>query len=256
MSIIRSLARLIIPEKARNYLLAMQSRLKPQVKHLHELSFWEARLKEERPENDPEYYRKFMMDMGGVKDQSFFDGLICLDIGPGPRGSLNWLTNARFAIGLDPLVEDYMKFGIAEHSMLYVNATAESIPFATSYVDVVFSMNSLDHVDDIKKTCAEIRRVLKPGGYFIGSLNLDEPKSACEPWTLTKSLLERDLFAGWEKQYYEIRPKVDGDLVSYKYFYEECPEELLNAPGPKALWCRLRVPVNVPPSPIAVSNNT
>ena len=216
--------------------------LKP-AKQRVELIFWEQKFKAEGEAPRTEYYRKFMMDMGGIEDQSFFDNLICLDIGCGPRGSLTWLTNARAAIGLDPLADQYTRFGIAEHNMIYVSAPAEQIPLPSRYVDVVFSMNSLDHVDDVVAVCSEVRRVLKPGGYFIGSLNLDERKTLSEPFTLTEELLERHLFSGWEKEFYKIRPKPMDDKgnVTYRYFYEDCPKEILEAPGPRALWCRMRV---------------
>lgn len=208
----------------------------------HELGFWQARLADIGTEPGTDYYRKFMMRMGNVDDISFFDGLVCLDIGCGPRGSLTWLTNARAAIGVDPLAEQYRQFGIDRHRMIYLSCGAEHIPLPTGYVDVVFSMNSLDHVDDVHLVCAEIRRLLKPGGYFIGSLNLYEPATVCEPWTLTEAMLDEELFAGWERQYYEIQPRHDNpeQFGPYKYFFEPCPPELLAAPGPKALWCRFR----------------
>ena len=126
--------------------------------------------------------------------------------------------------------------------MIYISAPAEQIPLPSNYVDVVFSMNSLDHVDDVVAACSEIRRILKPGGYFIGSLNLDEPPTLTEPFMLTEEFLERHLFCGWEKEFYKIRPKVDDTgQVTYRFFYEDCPSELCEAPGPRALWCRLRV---------------
>ncbi len=213
-------------------------------KHASELTFWRGWVEEHGTAPETEYYRKFMMNMGGVADQSFFDNKICVDLGCGPKGSLTWLTNARSAIGLDPLAEDYTEFGIAAHPMLYLSSKAETMPFPSHYVDVVFSMNSLDHVDDLPRTCAEIRRVLKPGGHFIASLNLDEPPTATEPWVLTEALLETLLFHGWVREVYEIRPKVNDEahFGPYKYFYQECPKELLNRSGPKALWCRFRVP--------------
>jgi SAM-dependent methyltransferase len=212
-------------------------------KNTGELQFWEGWVAENGPGPEPDYYRKFMMDMGDIRDEKFFADRVCLDIGCGPMGSLTWLRNARFAIGLDPLAEAYMRFGIERHSMLYLATSAERIPLPTGYVDIVFSMNSLDHVDQLFAVCKEVRRVLKPGGFFIGSLNLDEPPTLEEPWTLTEELLEEHLFKGWEKQFYKIRPKLHdpSHFGPYRYFYEECPKELLNKPGPRSLWCRFKV---------------
>jgi SAM-dependent methyltransferase len=213
-------------------------------KNNFELSFWEGYVASHAPEPETEYYRRFMMRMGNIADQTFFEGKICLDIGCGPRGSLTWLTNAKYAIGLDPLAEAYTRFGIHGHNMLYLRASAERIPLVSAYADVVFSMNSLDHVDDLRGTCTEIRRVLRPGGHFIGSLNLNEPASTAEPWTLTESLLKECLFDGWLAEYYEVQPKVSEDEPGgpYRYFREPAPEHL-RVPGTiSALWCRFRVP--------------
>lgn len=41
------------------------------------------------------------------------------------------------------------------------------IPFADQSFDIVFSSNVLEHVPDLTQLHAEIRRVLKPGGYAI-----------------------------------------------------------------------------------------
>jgi SAM-dependent methyltransferase len=216
------------------------ARLCPVVKNKRELAFWVQYAKEKGAEPETAYYQKFMMDMGDIHDLSFFDDKICLDLGCGPKGSLTWLTKARAAIGLDPLAEFYLPLGIRQHNMLYLRAPAEAIPLPSEYVDVIFSMNSLDHVDNLPVACAEIRRCLKPGGWFIGSLNLEEPKTLTEPWTLGEEFLKQHLFCGWQAEFYKIRPKIKDDY--YKYFYAECPHELLAQSGPKILWCRFKKP--------------
>ena len=204
-----------------------------------ELEFWQGWLGKHGIGARTAYYRDFMLKMGGIDNVSFFDDLVCLDIGCGPMGSLTWLPNARLAIGLDTLADDYMEFGIDRHEMLYLKSGAESIPLPSWYVDVVFSMNSLDHVDNLAASCREIRRVLKPNGYFIGSLNLNIPPTPAEPWTLTEELLHKILFAGWQREFYRVRPKAqDGD--PYRYFFEDCPPELEKVEGQKTLWCRFR----------------
>ena len=200
-----------------------------------EFSFWKEYISKTGSSPETEYYRKFMMDMGDIRDITFFDNLVCLDIGCGPKGSLTWLDNALARIGIDPLAEDYMEFGISNHKMIYLLAKAEAIPLPTSYVDIVFSLNSLDHVDDVIAVCSEIRRVLKPGGFFIGSLNIDMTSTITEPFTLTEDFLQRHLFRGWEKEFYEIRPRMENltaPFGPYKYFYENCPTNILNKPCP------------------------
>lgn len=207
-----------------------------------ELDFWHGWLGTHGTGARSAYYRDFMMRMGGIEDLSFFEGLICLDIGCGPMGSLTWLRGAKAALGLDPLAEEYMQFDVDQHDMIYLKARAEDIPLPSGYVDVVFSMNSLDHVDNLATACLEIRRVLRPGGTFIGSLNLDEPPTPAEPWSLSEDLLATILFAGWERQYYQIRPKLEDGGDPYRLFAEEPRPDFATRPGPKALWCRFRVP--------------
>ena len=210
-------------------------------KYQSELAFWKSWLGQHGLGARTAYYRKFMLDMGGLKDETCFDDAICLDIGSGPMGSLTWLPKAKAAIGLDPLADQYRQFGIDAHDMLYLKARAEEIPLPSSYVDAVFSMNSLDHVDDLPAVCREIRRVLKPGGVFLGSINLHEPATPTEPWTLTTEFLDRLLFQDWTREYYEIRPKVDDGGDPYRYFFEDCPPELVDSITACALWCRMRV---------------
>ncbi len=212
-----------------------------QLKHDAELDFWKDYVAATGAESEAAYYQKFMTDMGGVTDPRFFDGKVCLDIGCGPRGSLTWLTQAKAAIGLDPLADDYhANFRLDGQPMLYLKCGVEQIPLPSNYVDVVFTMNSLDHVDDPEAACREIRRILKPGGAIIASLNLNEPATVTEPWPLSEDFLHKHLFAGWKREYYEIRPRLNtqGHFGPYRYFYEPVPKEYTAYDGPMALWCR------------------
>ena len=60
----------------------------------------------------------------------------------------------------------------------------ETIPFADASFDVVFSSNALEHVPDLDKMHAEIRRVLKPGGCCVHVL----PTHSWRLWTLIAAL--------------------------------------------------------------------
>ena len=213
------------------------------IKGRRELQFWTKWTRDHGIGPETEYYRRFMLAMGGISDESVFVGKVCLDIGCGPMGSLTWLRNhAKAAIGLDPLANDYRSFGIGQHDMIYLNASAESIPLPDEYVDVLFCMNALDHVENVRAACFEIRRILKPGGWFIGSINLDEPPSWTEPWCLTESFLDLHLFRGWEREFWKVCPRLQSNehFGPYKYMFEECPPAVLGARGPRALWCRFR----------------
>jgi ubiquinone/menaquinone biosynthesis C-methylase UbiE len=54
--------------------------------------------------------------------------------------------------------------GAQHHKMTYVAASSDAIPFAAGHFDAVCSLNSLDHVADLEKTVAEIKRVVRSGG--------------------------------------------------------------------------------------------
>lgn len=47
------------------------------------------------------------------------------------------------------------------------NATAENIPLKDNIYDFVLMVTTICFVDDIVKAFREVRRILKPGGYFI-----------------------------------------------------------------------------------------
>jgi SAM-dependent methyltransferase len=57
------------------------------------------------------------------------------------------------------------------------------IPFADGSFDIVFSSNVLEHVPDLGQMHAEIRRVLKPGGYCVHLM----PTGAWRFWTSVTS---------------------------------------------------------------------
>ena len=67
------------------------------------------------------------------------------------------------------------------------------IPFPSNYVDVLFTLSGRDHVDNCEVMCPEVQRVLRSGGEFIGSFNLNGPATPCEPQTLTEGLVRTHL---------------------------------------------------------------
>jgi ubiquinone/menaquinone biosynthesis C-methylase UbiE len=92
---------------------------------------------------------------------------------------------ARRRVGLDPLAEDYRELGIEAHLMEYVAAGAEAMPFVDDSFDVVTSLNSLDHVDDLDATVAEIKRVLRPGGHLVLAVEVGHERTWTEPQALS-----------------------------------------------------------------------
>ena len=114
-----------------------------------------------------------------------------LDLGCGPRGSLSWMVQARRRVGLDPLADDYRALGTDAHPMEYVAGVAEHMPFDDASFDVVTTFNSLDHVDDLDRTIAEIKRVLRPEGHLVVAVEVGHDPTWSEPQTVTWEVCDR-----------------------------------------------------------------
>jgi SAM-dependent methyltransferase len=151
-------------------------------KHSRELDFWKSR-KQAEGQLGNSHYEYFYTTHFGI-DREFYRGKRILDIGCGPRGSLEWANMATERVGLDPLVPAYRKLGLDHHKMSYCAAHSERIPFPDSYFDVVTSVNSLDHADNCEKTIQEIIRVTKPNGIFLVVVEVNHRVRVCEPHCL------------------------------------------------------------------------
>lgn len=158
-------------------------------KGFNEISFWLIRkLKEGKLTNH--HYEAFYTSFFGL-EYSFYKNKKVLDVGCGPRGSLEWANNTSERIGLDPLAHQYLKMQGKHHKMQYIKGGAEAIPFEAGYFDVVTSFNSLDHVDDLTQCITEIKRVVKPGGLFLLIADIHAFPTITEPsgfgWDIIKS---------------------------------------------------------------------
>jgi ubiquinone/menaquinone biosynthesis C-methylase UbiE len=152
-----------------------------------ELAYWANRKAHEgRLRND--HYQYFFTTHFGLLALDY-QGERVLDVGCGPRGSLQWAGMALERVGLDPLAGDYLRLGAAEQQMRYVAAVSEQMPFDTAHFDIVSSFNSLDHVTDLLATIREIARVTRPGGRFLLLSDVNHHPTVCEPiafsWEIT-----------------------------------------------------------------------
>jgi SAM-dependent methyltransferase len=159
------------------------------VKSRGELRYWRRRAELEGGLTGPLYERLFTTHFGLGRDS--YRGKRVLDVGCGPRGSLEWATMAAERVGLDPLADAYRALGTGEHGMTYVSGAAEAMPFPDGRFDVVSSFNSLDHVDDVDATLQEIARVLRPGGQFLLLTELNHDPTPAEPQAFSWELLNR-----------------------------------------------------------------
>jgi 2-polyprenyl-3-methyl-5-hydroxy-6-metoxy-1,4-benzoquinol methylase len=157
-------------------------------KHHHEMTYWRGRHEAEKGQLSNAHYEPLYTTVYGLT-RADFAGQRVLDIGCGPRGSLEWADMAKQRVGIDPLVDEYRKLGADKHKMTYVKARSEKIPFADGSFDIVTCLNALDHVDDLDATIAEIKRVTKTGGLFLLSTEIGHPPTPTEPVTISAETL-------------------------------------------------------------------
>lgn len=174
-----------VPRIARRVISRVASTVAPVWwKERHELGYWRRKAREEGGNLANDHYEFFYTRHFGL-DRAFYEDKCLLDIGCGPRGSLEWAPPSARTFGLDPLASEYLGLGAQGHRMEYLDAPSERIPLPDAGCDAVFSFNSLDHVEDVDRSVAEIKRVTRPGGLFLLLVEVNHPPTFCEPHTLT-----------------------------------------------------------------------
>jgi SAM-dependent methyltransferase len=170
---------------------------RPDAKHTSELAFWqERRAAQGELEVGVPFYRWQFTEHFGL-DLGFYRGKRLLDIGCGPRGSLEWADEAAERVGLDPLADDYAKLRSRPHKTTYVATGAERIPFPDAHFEVISTINSLDHVDDVDAALKEIARVARPGATLLLLVDINHEPTPTEPHEMTWELVDR-LAGDWE----------------------------------------------------------
>lgn len=53
--------------------------------------------------------------------------------------------------------------------MYFYSSVSEAMPFPDDHFDFAFAHQTTEHVQDVNAMCREVRRVLKPGGYFYAT---------------------------------------------------------------------------------------
>jgi ubiquinone/menaquinone biosynthesis C-methylase UbiE len=165
-------------------------RLKVRRKRRAELGYWRDVASREGGELLNSWYEALWTERFGI-DRSFYAGKRLLDVGCGPRGSLEWAHDAAERVGADPLADAYVRLNGGRHAMRYVRARAEELPFGDASYDVVSSFNALDHVEDPDAAIAELRRVLRPGGTLLLIVEIDRGPTVTEPLTFDASIADR-----------------------------------------------------------------
>lgn len=189
-------------------------------KHDSELDFWKKAIGSK--ENIFSYYKKMFEDICEEDAEDIVKDKVIVDFGCGPRGSLKWAMDmgALLGIGVDVLVDRYWdEFGeqLTHHKMIYVKSTEKYIPMPSDFADIIITINSMDHVNDLARMARENLRILKKGGMFVASFNLNEAKTACEPQTLTLDQIKHYFYSNLEIKKCRIAYKVTNNV--YKNFH-------------------------------------
>lgn len=204
-----------LPRPVKRPLAWVRSKIIP--KNTAAITYWKTRHQEENGRFLNDWYQRRMLWVAGESDPGFLKSKVVADFGCGPRGSLLWAKDAELRLGLDVLSQLYSSLfpgDVVSHNMLYVTTTEHTIPIPSDLVDIMYSVNSLDHVDNLSDMCDEIVRVMRPGGELIASFNLNEYRTASEPQTLTTKRLENVLLSRFETKRQDYFLKYDGDQIS------------------------------------------
>lgn len=196
-------------------------------KRYHELSYWRGvtrpiRNDRAKLEHERSHYEHFFTAFFGL-GKADYTGKRLLDIGCGPCGSLEWADNAALRIGLDPLAEDYKKLADDAQAMTYCAAPSEAIPYPDGSFDSVTSFNSLDHVDNVDATIAEMMRVTAPGGQVLLIVEIGHLPTPTEPHDLDERVVEKfsPVFRLMSLRLFGVR----ADHNVYGSMLDKCPYE-------------------------------
>lgn len=184
------------------------------IKYNHELSFWRGRFANDKGMFQNSHFENLFLSMAQETSSEFVNGKIVADFGCGPRGSLVWAKGAALRIGIDVLADHYIDLfsdNLKTHGMLYLKSTENNIPIPSEFVDIMFTLNAIDHVDNFYKMCNEMHRVIRVGGEFIGSFNLEEPESSTEPQRLTEEKIKNNLLNKFKIKTYRTSKRNHGD---------------------------------------------
>jgi ubiquinone/menaquinone biosynthesis C-methylase UbiE len=195
------------------------------------MTYWEAQASQEGTLGHLHFEQFFTVQFGLTRAD--YAGKRVLDIGCGPRGSLEWADMAAERVGADPLVEQYARLGIGDHAMRYVASGAEGLPFEDGHFDIVSCFNALDHVDAVDSAIAEFTRVTRPGGTGLLLVEVGHEPSPTEPHYLERDLLAR--FTGWAPAFSEL-VAVRPDHSLYASWQDRTPAP---GDGPALLGARL-----------------
>jgi SAM-dependent methyltransferase len=124
---------------------------------------------------------EWVMKRFGFKKNEFV-GKTVLDIGCGPTGRLDWLDGSFIAV--EPLAAAFRRLPWAhleKYHKVYELPAETRIKELVGRVDMVISLNCLDHAYDLDAIVSNMAAYLKSGGRAFISVDVDKP-SGDDPW--------------------------------------------------------------------------
>jgi len=133
-----------------------------------------------------------------------------LDLGCGDGRSIDYFRMKNKDVtwfGLDIASSPEVDLRIRKDG-IFVMYNGVNVPFASDVFDLIYSNQAFEHIQNPREVLKEVYRILKPGGFFIGSTSHLEPYHSRSFWNYTpygfSCLIEE---AGLKTM--EIRPGID-----------------------------------------------
>jgi SAM-dependent methyltransferase len=119
------------------------------------------------------------------RDLKWLENKTVVSIGCGCTGDLTSFP-AAMKLGIDPLLYVYDKLGLlmpdaTRNQTMYLSIGAENLPLLDDFADLVLCRNALDHMPKPELALGEIRRILKPEGFFFASVDIGGVPTPDEP---------------------------------------------------------------------------
>lgn len=163
--------------------------------------------------NQDEYHYEWAKEWINAKTISDKSKIIC--IGGAFKDDLPHVKSM-FKFNIDHLAHHFVKIfpEIVQSNVKHIAAKSESLPFKDNYADIVYSSNSLNHVNNPIKTILEIHRVLKPEGKFFlsvyyNSFFINPHESTC----IDEEFVEQHLRNLFEIEWIRIQPYDDVEKI-------------------------------------------
>ncbi len=110
--------------------------------------------------------------LGRLPELVFRDEGVYVDVGCGPNPIVAFVDKGE-RIGVDPLMPFYQENFVLPPSLKAHQGTIEDLaPVQDGQADIIFSMNNIDHIQDLPRAVTTLRRKLKDDGYLIVSVNI------------------------------------------------------------------------------------